>query len=153
MAAQTRSLVAFAHVADVGRSIPFYADLGFKVGNSVVPEGSTIPVWAWLASEKANLMVGLASGPVDSSHQAILFYLYFDDIKQTRPFASKAQHKFQSVNHDRAHTGAPVLTDSLTWFDCSVHSGVDAGDHAILIGQVRAFGTSPTAPLGFCPGP
>ena len=84
MAAQTRSLVAFAHVADVERSIRFYADLGFKVGNSVVQEGSAVPVWAWLASEKANLMVGLASGPVDSSRQAILFYLYFDDIKQAR---------------------------------------------------------------------
>ena len=30
MAAQTRSLVAFAHVADVERSIRFYADLGFE---------------------------------------------------------------------------------------------------------------------------
>ena len=67
-------------------------------------------------------------------------------------FASKAQDKFQSVNNDRVHTGAPVLTDSLTRFDCSLHSTVDAGDHAILIGRVRAFGTSPTAPLGFCRG-
>lgn len=72
------------------------------------------------------------------------------DVSAT--FASKAQNKFQSVNHDRAHTGAPVLTDSLTWFDCSLHSAMDAGDHAILIGQVRAFGTSPAAPLGFCRG-
>ncbi|MCR6502842.1 flavin reductase [Shinella sp. CPCC 101442] len=67
-------------------------------------------------------------------------------------FASKSPDKFKSVNHDRVHTGAPVLTDSLTWFDCSLTSSVDAGDHAILIGQVRAFGTSPTAPLGFCRG-
>ncbi|MGV6871863.1 flavin reductase [Pseudochelatococcus sp. B33] len=67
-------------------------------------------------------------------------------------FASKSPDKFQSVNHDRVHTGAPVLTDSLTWFDCSLHDSVDAGDHAILIGRVRAFGTSPTAPLGFCRG-
>lgn len=29
MAAQTKSLVAFAHVADVERSIRFYSDLGF----------------------------------------------------------------------------------------------------------------------------
>jgi hypothetical protein len=83
MAAQTRSLVAFAHVASVERSIKFYADLGFEVANSVTPEGQSVPVWAWLESEKANLMVGLASGPVDSSQQAILFYLYFDDIKRT----------------------------------------------------------------------
>lgn len=82
MAAQTRSLVAFAHVASVERSIEFYADLGFKVANTVVPEGQSSPVWAWLESEKANLMVGSASGPVDASQQAILFYLYFDNIKQ-----------------------------------------------------------------------
>ncbi|GLS23217.1 flavin reductase [Labrys miyagiensis] len=67
-------------------------------------------------------------------------------------FASKAADKFQTVTHDRVHTGAPILTDSLTWFDCSVHDRVDAGDHVILIGEVRAFGTSPSAPLGFCRG-
>ena len=84
MGAHTRSLVAFAHVADVERSIGFYSGLGFKVANNVVPEGQSTPVWAWLESEKANLMVGLASGPVDASQQAILFYLYYDDIRQTR---------------------------------------------------------------------
>ena len=83
MGAQTRSLVAFAHVASVQRSIEFYADLGFKVGNSVVPQGQSDPVWAWLESEKANLMVGLADCPFDSAQQAILFYLYFDNIKET----------------------------------------------------------------------
>lgn len=84
MAANTRSLVAFAHVADVERSAGFYSGLGFSIANSVVPEGRSSPVWVWLTSEKANLMLGLASGPIDASQQAILFYLYYDDIKQTR---------------------------------------------------------------------
>ena len=83
MAVETRTLVAFAHVASVERSISFYSNLGFKVANTVVPQGQSVPVWAWLESEKANLMVGLASEPIDSSQQAILFYLYFDNIKQT----------------------------------------------------------------------
>jgi flavin reductase (DIM6/NTAB) family NADH-FMN oxidoreductase RutF len=72
------------------------------------------------------------------------------DVSAT--FASKSTDKFQSVTHDYIHTGAPVLTDSLTWFDCTTFSSVDAGDHTVLIGQVRAFGTSPRAPLGFCRG-
>jgi len=67
-------------------------------------------------------------------------------------FASKSADKFQGISHDSVHTGAPVLTDSLTWFDCSLHQRVDAGDHVILIGQVQAFGTSTAAPLGFCRG-
>lgn len=84
MPAKTRSLVAYAHVADVQRSIAFYADLGFAEANRVVPDGQAAPVWARLSSEKADLMVGLASGPVDASQQAVLFYLYFDDIVDTR---------------------------------------------------------------------
>ena len=84
MAAQTRSLVAFAHVADVERSIRFYADLGFTVENSVAASGESAPVWAWLESGQANLMIGLASEPVDASQQAVLFYLYFENIEETR---------------------------------------------------------------------
>jgi len=81
--APTRSLVAFAHVASVERSIRFYADLGIRVANTVVPEGQSTPIWAWLESEKASPMVGLASGPIDASQQAILFYLHVSDIKKT----------------------------------------------------------------------
>ncbi|HJU25519.1 MAG TPA: VOC family protein [Rhodanobacteraceae bacterium] len=93
MAARTKSLVAFAHVADVERSTRFYADLGFEVKNRVVPNGQTAPVWAWLRSENADLMVGLASGPFDSSQQAVLFYLYYDDIKKTRTTLVELGHQ------------------------------------------------------------
>lgn len=65
-------------------------------------------------------------------------------------FASKLVSKFDAVVYDTVHTGAPVLSDSLSWFDCTVHDRVEAGDHVILVGRVRAFGTSPAAPLGFC---
>lgn len=78
--------------------------------------------------------------------------LHEGQVDVSNVFASKSPDKFQSVNHDCVHTGAPVLTDSLTWFDCTAVKTVDAGDHSILIGQVRAFGTSPSAPLGFCRG-
>ena len=92
MAVQTRSLVSFVHVASVERSINFYADLGFKVKSTVVPGGQSAPVWAWLESEKANLMVGSASGTIDASQQAILFYLYFDNIKQTHAALAELGH-------------------------------------------------------------
>ena len=79
-------------------------------------------------------------------------FLHEGQAEISSVFASKAADKFQSVNHDGAHTGAPILTDSLTWFDCTVHNRIEAGDHIILIGRVQAFGTSPSAPLGFCRG-
>jgi flavin reductase (DIM6/NTAB) family NADH-FMN oxidoreductase RutF len=78
--------------------------------------------------------------------------LHENQTEVSAVFASKSAEKFQSVMHDRVNTGAPVLTDCLSWFDCAVHNRVDAGDHVILIGEVKAFGTSPSAPLGFCRG-
>ena len=99
MTAQVRSLIAFAHVASVDRSIRFYAGLGFKVANLVVPEGHSAPVWAWLTSDDANLMVGLASGPVDASQQAVLFYLYVDDIQRTRATLMELGHGPGDIRH------------------------------------------------------
>jgi len=99
MAAQTRMLVPYAHVADVERSIAFYAGLGFRVKNTVVPDGQTAPVWAWLVAEKADLMVGLASGPIDAGQQAILFYLYYDDIKQTRDALKALGYAAGGIKH------------------------------------------------------
>ena len=78
--------------------------------------------------------------------------LHENQTEVSATFASKSADKFGAVDFDHIHTGAPVLTDSLTWFDCTVHNRVDAGDHLILIGQVHAFATRPATPLGFCRG-
>lgn len=71
-------------------------------------------------------------------------------------FASRSPEKFHSTGFGPKHTGAPVLTDCLAWFDCTVHDRVFAGDHLVLIGRVQDFGPSETAnrtaPLGFCRG-
>jgi flavin reductase (DIM6/NTAB) family NADH-FMN oxidoreductase RutF len=67
-------------------------------------------------------------------------------------FASKSPDKFTAVDALAVRTGAPVLKECLTWFDCKVHHRMEAGDHAILIGQVEAFGTTSASPLSFCRG-
>jgi len=84
MGAHVRRLVAFAHVADVQRSIQFYAGLGLEVKNTVESDNGSGLVWAWLENEEARLMVGLADAPVDASQQAVLFYLYVDSVEETR---------------------------------------------------------------------
>lgn len=86
-----------------------------------------------------------------SEHFAVNL-LHEGQVDVSGTFASKSPDKFHTVNHDTVHTGAPILTDSLTWFDCTVDQRIDAGDHLVLIGQVRAFGTSPKLPLCFCRG-
>lgn len=79
-ASPIRSLVPMAFVASVPRSIDFYAKLGFDVGNTFKPERAPEPSWAWLQSRDASFMVARASEPVIASQQAVLFYLYVDDV-------------------------------------------------------------------------
>jgi catechol 2,3-dioxygenase-like lactoylglutathione lyase family enzyme len=80
-APKLRALTPMAHVADIARSIRFYEQLGFRVGNTFQPDGGPALTWAWLASHGADLMVTLAEEPVDPGEQAVLFYLYCDDVQ------------------------------------------------------------------------
>jgi predicted enzyme related to lactoylglutathione lyase len=76
-----RALVPLSHVKSVPRSIEFYAKLGFRVVNSFHPAGEAEPAWASLAADDgAQLMLGKATAPVIASQQAVLFYLYCDDV-------------------------------------------------------------------------
>ena len=82
MTMTTRQLVPMASVADVERSIAFYAHLGFEVGNTFTPQGATKLSWAWLQSGDAQLMVSnvsAASKQVPEEH-TVLFYVYTDDV-------------------------------------------------------------------------
>lgn len=80
MTMQTRQLVPMAFVADVERSIAFYRHLGFEVGNTFAPDDASKPSWAWLHSGDAQLMLAVASEPVVPEQQAVLFYVYTDDV-------------------------------------------------------------------------
>jgi catechol 2,3-dioxygenase-like lactoylglutathione lyase family enzyme len=79
-----KSLVPMAFVRSVTDSIAFYAKLGFEVGNTHTPEGGVEPVWAWLESGGAQLMLAKASEPVDARAQAVLFYAYCPDVAAFR---------------------------------------------------------------------
>ncbi len=84
MPAGISSLVPLAHVRDVDASIAFYRHLGFAVRNTYVPDGAPAPVWAWLAAADAHLMISAASAPIDPTQQAVLFYVYCDDVPGMR---------------------------------------------------------------------
>jgi catechol 2,3-dioxygenase-like lactoylglutathione lyase family enzyme len=79
-----KSLVPMAHVLDVPASIAFYRKLGFEVRNKHTLPGAKEPVWAWLQSDSADIMVSLADGPFDAGVQAVLFYLYSPDVEGLR---------------------------------------------------------------------
>ena len=76
-------LIPMAHVESVERSIAFYAHLGLSVDNSL-PDHSGALRWAAMKSALAQIMFARASGPIDPAQQAILFYLYTDDLAALR---------------------------------------------------------------------
>jgi catechol 2,3-dioxygenase-like lactoylglutathione lyase family enzyme len=79
-----KALVPLASVRSVAASIAFYAKLGFEVGNTHTPDGEAEPVWAWLRTGEAHLMLARAGDPVEAGKQSVLFYLYSSDVAAFR---------------------------------------------------------------------
>lgn len=93
------ALTAYAHVADVGRSVGFYRHLGLQLESSHEADGAL--VWALVARTGdgpgragARLMLARADGPVDAASQAVLFYCWTADV--------------QGVHDELAAAGIPV---------------------------------------------
>ena len=72
-----------ASVADVERSIAFYAHLGFEAANTFACEGETKPSWAWLRSGEAQLMLAASPEVLPEKH-TVLFYVYTEDVAAAR---------------------------------------------------------------------
>jgi catechol 2,3-dioxygenase-like lactoylglutathione lyase family enzyme len=72
------------HVRSVPESISFYEKLGMTIGNTFVPPEASEPVWAWLQSGIAQVMLAKESEPVVASQQTVLFYLYVEDVAAKR---------------------------------------------------------------------
>ncbi len=72
------------------------------------------------------------------------------DISNT--FAGKVKDRFASVAWQDGPNGSPVLEGVSAWFDCAMHQVVEAGDHAILIGAVKAFENGSASGLGYARG-
>jgi catechol 2,3-dioxygenase-like lactoylglutathione lyase family enzyme len=76
--ARVSDLIPFVHVSDLPRSIAFYELLGFEVGDTYEVAGELR--WAALQHAHARIMLECASAPIDSRQQAVLFYLYAEDL-------------------------------------------------------------------------
>lgn len=60
------------------------------------------------------------------------------------PGAGRTTGAFDGVATRTEITGAPVIEDCLTWFDCRLHSVLPGGDHSILVGLPLAAAAAPT---------
>lgn len=136
--------VPMAHVNDVDESIAFYALLGFSCESRFSDEEGQ-PYYAALRSEQAELMLTRASGLVDASQQAVLFYMYADDVEGLRNHllqkglanAGRVPGDRKMGDHDRAIPDGAAVFDVcypfyMTAGEVRVH---DPDGYVVLIGQ------------------
>jgi flavin reductase (DIM6/NTAB) family NADH-FMN oxidoreductase RutF len=103
---------------------------------------------------KAVLREGCFAVSVLAAHQEGLAR-YFANHARPRGAAEFAEVRWSPG----PGTGAPVLDDSLAWFDCAVTTSHDGGDHEIFLGSVLASGAEPERDAllffrgGFCHSP
>lgn len=64
-------------------------------------------------------------------------------------FASRQSDKFEQAKWYNGEENMPLITGAIASFVCVQKQVVDAGDHIILIGEVKHYHTNEGAPLGY----
>ena len=82
-AARVQRLVPMLRVADVERSLRFYAHLGFETSDKLVHPGGVM-LWAFARSRAAEVMFACAEEAVVPEEQGALLYLYSEDVAALR---------------------------------------------------------------------
>ncbi|MCD9570204.1 flavin reductase family protein [Pseudomonas protegens] len=62
-----------------------------------------------------------------------------EQVRISNQFASKGTDKWQGVQWQESPLGNPIIAGSLHWLDCEIHAEHAAGDHLIVIGEVKAL--------------
>ncbi|WP_420583611.1 flavin reductase family protein [Ruegeria sp.] len=73
-------------------------------------------------------------------------------IEVSNTFARPVEDRFAAVDWQAGPHGSPILEGVSAWFDCATHKTVEAGDHLILIGEVKAFHQNIAPGLGYARG-
>lgn len=88
-----------------------------------------------------SVMAGSASYP--KIRQAGRFAVNILSDKQVRisnQFAQRGADKWQGIEWWESPLGNPVIANSVQWLDCEIYAEHAAGDHVIVIGEVKALG-------------
>lgn len=75
-----------------------------------------------------------------------------DQKEVSNTFARPVDDRFAAVTWQNGPQGSPVFEGVSAWFDCSMFNRVEAGDHLILIGEVKAFENNTHPGLGYARG-
>lgn len=62
-----------------------------------------------------------------------------EQVKISNQFARRGTDKWHGVEWQESPLGNPIIAGSLHWLDCEIYAEHAAGDHLIVIGEVKAL--------------
>jgi len=121
------------------------------------PVGFTANSFSSVSLEPPLLSICLAktasSYPVFSQTAHFAVNILAEDQKAlSNTFARPSKDRFAGVDWQLSQTNNPLLKETAAWFDCIVYQRIDAGDHLLLLGKVKAFYNSGKTGLGYARG-
>ena len=70
-----------------------------------------------------------------------------DQQEISNRFAARGENRFHHTGWHAAKSGVPLIDGALATFDCEATQIVEAGDHSIFIGKVKALTVADGRPL------
>ncbi len=87
-----------------------------------------------------NVMAGSASyARIRQTGRFAVNILSDEQVAISNQFARRGADKWRDIEWQPSPLGCPILAGSLHWLDCEVHAEHAAGDHVIVIGEVKAL--------------
>ncbi|PRE45477.1 flavin reductase [Burkholderia multivorans] len=62
-----------------------------------------------------------------------------EQVRISDQFARRGSDKWHGIERQESPLGNPVIVGSLHWLDCEIYAEHVAGDHLIVIGEVKAL--------------
>ncbi|TRX76553.1 flavin reductase family protein [Pseudomonas mangiferae] len=62
-----------------------------------------------------------------------------EQIEVSNTFARRGSDKWHAIEWRESPLGNPIIDGSLHWLDCEIHAEHAAGDHLIVVGEVKAL--------------
>ncbi|MFS1286089.1 flavin reductase family protein [Pseudomonas piscis] len=87
-----------------------------------------------------SVMSSSASYPrIRQAGRFVVNILSGEQVSISNQFARRGTDKWRGVQWQESPLGNPIIAGSLHWLDCEIHAEHAAGDHLIVIGEVKAL--------------
>ncbi|WCM21825.1 flavin reductase family protein [Paraburkholderia bryophila] len=87
-----------------------------------------------------SVMSSSASYPrIRESGRFVVNILSDEQVRISNQFARRGTDKWHGVDWHESPLGNPIIAGSLHWLDCEIYAEHAAGDHLIVIGEVKAL--------------